>query len=206
MVVSKNRLLLCPCHVRLPFFTKLCFGRNAKEVSILMARFLLHDLPAWWRKGSTAFLAFSFFGGLISGAAAFLFSGDSLLPMMRSSLYCSVSIVSMLLILTLPFLLSALAVSFSEPRLLLLVSYGKAFLFSFVLLGISRAFGSAGWLIRWLLAFGDCATLPLLYLYWQRHISGEVKFSNAECLVFLSLYFLAGSIDYCLIAPFLAGL
>lgn len=171
-----------------------------------MARIFHHGLPDFWRKGSTTFLALSFLLGLVFGVAVFSAAGDSFLSLMRGILSGSVSIVGLLCVTFLPFLFSAFAVSISEPWLLLPVSFGKAFLFSLVSLGLLQGFGSAGWLVRWLLMFSDLVSLPLLYGFWQRHISGERRYCFAECFALLSFFFLIGSVDYCCISPFLADL
>lgn len=171
-----------------------------------MARFFHHDLPEWWRKMSTVFLAFSWLAGLVSGIFAFSAAGDTFLPLMRSCLYGSVSIISLLCVTILPFLFSTLAVYVSEPWLLLAVSFGKAFLFSLIAVGISVSFGSAGWLMRLLLMFSDFCVLPLLYWFWLRHISGQRVFNGFEIAAVLSLFVLIGSVDYCVISPFLASL
>lgn len=171
-----------------------------------MARFLLHESPDSWRKGRTVFLALSFLAGLVSGILVFFVAGESILSLMRSALYCPVSIVGLLCVTALPFLFSAIAVFLSEPWLMGPISFGKAFFFSLLSLGTMAGFGSAGWLVRWLLMFSDLMGLPLLYLYWQRHVSGMQAFSLMEAFVFASLFVLIGSIDYCLFSPLLAGL
>ena len=171
-----------------------------------MAQLLHRDFPNWWRKGSTVFLALSFSLGFTFGLFLFLISGDSLFSLMRRTLYGSVSIVSLSLALLLPFLFSAFAVFISKPGMLLLISFCKAFLFSLISLGVLASLGSSGWLIRYLLIFGDIVTLPILYLFWQRHISGERTLCSTEVFSIVSLIFLIGSIDFCIVSPFLTGL
>ena len=169
-----------------------------------MAQFLHRDSLQILRKGSTFFLAFFWLSGLICGILVFLSAGNSLIPLMRSALSAPVSIVGLLCVSMLPFLLSVFAVFVSNPRLILLVSFGKAFFFSLVSLGVIQAFGSAGWFVRWLLLFSDSVSLPLLYWYWCRYISGSREFCGWETCGVLSLGLLIGSVDYCLVSPFLA--
>lgn len=171
-----------------------------------MARFLHYHLPDLWRKGAWFFLAFSWLSGLICGICAFSCAGNSAFSVMRGAFSGSVSIVGLLGVTVLPFLFSAFAVFISKPGLLLVASFGKAFLASYVSLAVMLAFGSAGWLIRWLLCFSSCAAAPLLYWYWLRYISGERKFSGFEVFLLISLLIFIGSLDYCVILPFLAGL
>lgn len=171
-----------------------------------MARFFHHGLPLWWRKGSACFLALSWFLGLLSGAAIFFSAGIAYFSWMRGVLHGSVSIVGLLCVTVLPFLLSAFAVFISEPWLLLPISFGKALLFSFISLCVLESFGSAGWLVRWLLMFSDLLFVPVLYWFWHRHISGEHCFSGSVSLLLLSLCILIGSIDFCYVSPYLANL
>lgn len=171
-----------------------------------MARYPGLDLPSARRKGSRMLLAFSWLAGLFSGLAAGISAGGSLVSMMRGALVGSVSIVGLLCASVLPFLFSAFAVFLSQPKLLLPVAFAKAFLLSFVGLGVQQAFGCAGWLVRRLLCFSSCAASPVLYLYWLRHISGGRRFSAPEAVLTFSLCLLAGSIDFSIVAPFLARL
>lgn len=178
--------------------------QDAGEAFHFMVRSSRNGSPLWWRKGSTFFLALSWCLGLISGIVLFLFAGTQILPWMRSTAYGAVSIVGLLCVTLLPFLFSAFAVFISEPWLLLPISYGKAVLFSLISLGILQSFGSAGWLVRLLLMFSDSVSVPLLYCFWHRHISGRRKLAFSEAWNAVSLCILIGSIDYCLVSPFLA--
>ena len=97
-----------------------------------MAQHFHRNKPAWWRKYSFLFLAFCWIAGLLSGASVYLAAGDSLNSLMRSAVMRPVSIVSLLCVTMFPFLISAFAVYISEPWLLLIVSFGDAFVLSFV--------------------------------------------------------------------------
>ena len=156
-----------------------------KEVTRLMAQHFHRNKPAWWRKYSFLFLAFCWIAGLLSGASVYLAAEDSLNSLMRSAVMRPVSIVSLLCVTMFPFLISAFAVYISEPWLLLIVSFGDAFVLSFVSLGVVQCSGSAGWLVRWLLVFSASLASPLKYLYWLRHLTGHRRFSGLEaaCIV-----------------------
>ncbi|MGM9651200.1 MAG: hypothetical protein ACI3VX_04595 [Faecousia sp.] len=171
-----------------------------------MARFFCPDLPNLWHKGCRFFLAGFWVSGFLCGILVYLSAGRTLVSLMRSTPMASVSIVGMLCVTTLPFLFSATAVFLSKPVLLLPICFGKAFLFAFVSMGIFQAFGSAGWLFRWLLLFSDCASVPVLYWFWLRHISGDRPLIGWEAAWLCSLAVLTGSIHFSVISPFLAGL
>ena len=171
-----------------------------------MARFFSFVLPDLRRKGCRLLLAFSWLAGLLCGLASYIFAGDSLDSLMRGAVFGSVSISGLLSVTILPFLFSAFAVYVRKPRLLHIAAFGKAFALSFVCLGIMHACGSAGWLVRWLLCFSSCAFAPVLYLYWLRHISGSRRFSFGEAALVFSAAVLIGSVDFTIVAPFLARL
>lgn len=171
-----------------------------------MARFFCSDLPLWWRRSCRSFLALVWLAGLCCGTAAYLSSDGQLISLMRSVLYAPVSIVGMLCVTVLPFLLSALAVFLSRPAWLLPICFGKAFLCSFVSMGVFQAFGAAGWLLRWFLLFGDCVNIPVLYWFWLRHLCREQPLDGWECTLLCSLGLLICSINYSVVSPFLTSL
>lgn len=171
-----------------------------------MALLFHPDLQVWRRKGSRFFLAFFWLTGILSGAWISVSAGAPLLSLMRSALNGSVSVVGLLLVTTLPFLLSALAVFLSGPGWLFPLSFGYGFVYAYVSLAVLRSFGSAGWLIRFLLCFSVSAVTPILYFFWLRHVAGDGNNTVSEVFFFLSLAVLIGSIDYSLVSPFLAGL
>ena len=170
-----------------------------------MGRFLHLKLPFLSRRGPRMVLALSWFLGLLMGAVVSAAASESLVPLMRAAAAGCVSIDRLLTAILLPFLLSALAVYLQEPWLLLLIAFGKAFLVSFLGFGLMAAYGSAGWLLRWLLMFGDCCSLPLLFWYWLRHISGLRKFTIAGTAPVLLVAVAIGSFDYCIVSPFLTA-
>ena len=148
------------------------------------------------RKNERLFLAFCWCGGLICGILAYSTAGVSFAPMMRGAAFGAVSIAGLLGITTLPFLISAFAVSFSMAWLLFPVCFCKAFAFSFVSMGVLQAFGSAGWLVRLLLLFSDCTGMPLLYGFWLRHLPGCHSAGAWEKAFLFAAFMLLGSVDY----------
>ncbi len=158
------------------------------------------------RKAIRRYLAFSFFLGLVCGSLAYLSAGESIIPLMRGVPYAPVSIVGALCVSVFPILFSAYAVFLSNYGLLLPLCFAKAFLFSFVSLGISQAFASAGWLMRILLLFSDWTSFPILYWYWLRNLSPDSRFNFWETVLVCSLVGLLGSIHFGIISPFLVRL
>ena len=171
-----------------------------------MSRILCHNLPEWWRKGASVFLAFFWFFGLVAGVLTALSASDLLSASMRTAVFSRVSILGLASAVFLPFLFSAFAVYIQCPFLLLPIAFAKAFLFSYLGLGVIEAFGSAGWLIRVLLMFSDIVLLPVLFWFWIRYISGDSRYGSRATAVCISVAALVGSIDYCVISPFMANL
>ena len=160
----------------------------------------------WWRKNATRFLAFCWFLGIALGCMAAAASGPVLADLVRRSTGASLSITGAMTAAVLPLLLSAFAVSFSEPWLLLFISTFKAFSFSFCAWGVCLAFGQSGWLVLFLFLFSDVFLIPLLYFYWLRHIRGDRTPRTWELPAFLTASLGIGCIDYLFIAPVLASL
>ena len=156
------------------------------------------------RKLSVIFLALFWILGIALGIVYAAVCRSHVASLMRGFLSGTVSIVGLLCVSVIPFLFSAFAVLISKPRILFLVAFGKGFFFSFVSCGFLFSLGSAGWLFRLLLMFSDLVSMPVLFWYWQRHISGEACFSAVQSLFVASLLILIGSIDFCCVSPFLA--
>ena len=163
-------------------------------------------LPNTACRGKRLLLAFSWVLGLFAGAVCAIMSGNSLSSMMRTAASGSVSIVSLMSAVLLPLLFSAFAVYISQIWLLFPLAFGKAFLFSFLGVGLMTAYGSAGWLVRCLFMFSDCLILPVLWLYWLRSLEGWNRFSIRNATTAFLTAGIIGSFDYYVVSPFLASL
>lgn len=196
---------LVPCTPSVFFISRrlLCFYL---ERGAFVARFFFCEMWSWLRKGGRFILAFFWVTGLLCGIFAFRRVGSDLVPLMRRAAYAPVSIVGILCAATLPFLLSAFAVFLSRPVWILPICFGKAFCFSLISMGILQAYGSAGWLIRYLLLFGNCASAPILYWLWLQYFRKYRSTPLWEGTLAFSLALLLGSINYRVIAPLLASL
>ena len=151
-------------------------------------------------------LAIFWITGILSGILISYVAGSSVSSLMRSYLYGSVSIVSLVLVIYLPFLLSAIAVSFSVSVLLFPIAFLKGFLFSLVAMGIFFIYGAAGWLIHWFLCFSDLISLPLLYWYWQRLLDTAPSAAFRDGLLLLGPVYCIASTDFCLVLPYFADI
>lgn len=150
----------------------------------------------------TIFLAFCWIAGLVCGCILSLQTEVIHFSLMREVASCSVSIVGLFAVL-LPFLISAIAVYFSQVWLIFPISFLKAFSFAYVAASVSQAFGSSGWLIRLLLLFTDICTAPILFLLWLGCLNGFLNIRSAKWLFFAVICIAICGFDYFVISPFL---
>ena len=144
--------------------------------------------------------------GLICGRLIANQASDQYLLLMRGAAVSSVSIICLLAAECFPFLCVFFSVYISRPGLIYLVCFCKACSFSFTGFAIMAAFGSAGWLVRFLLQFTSSASLALLCWYALRHLDGNCEKIRADGVLCGLLVCCLGCIDYCYVSQFLAAL
>jgi len=167
-----------------------------------MEQILHNAIYAFRRKGSTVFLAFFFFLGLITGLYCFLRTEALIFSLMRGCFINSVSIVKALISSLFPFLLSAFAFFFSLPWMVYLASFFEAFLFIFVSLLALFTFHPVGFLVRFFLLIGDIVAMPIMYFFWHRWLFRKQEVPLSELFLFISLGLLIGCIECCVFFPF----
>lgn len=95
--------------------------------------------------------------------------------------------------------------SYRKKKWLIYIScFYKVFTFSFCSAALSVAFGSAGWLIRFLFRFTDFMTLGVLCWFCIRSMMGILREQDYIICVAICVPF--GIFDYCIVSPFLAML
>lgn len=161
-----------------------------------------HDLSWSWCKICRSLLAFVWCLGLVFGVLIADLTSDILVPLMHRTMVSPLSISGLLIKCILPFLLSAFAVYYYPP-IVLIICASKAFCFAFCQRGISLAFGERGWLIGFFFLFTDIILLPVLYLFWIRMIQGSQKLFSRDLGLCLIIASVVGIIDLYLISPFL---
>lgn len=171
-----------------------------------MARFLRHDFSLDPRKVGLWILAFSFAAGLAAGSFSCSSAEFNSVSWMRGAADSPVSIVGLLGVICLPFIFSAAAVFMNQIWLLIPIAFCKALSFIQVSLGISKAYGSAGWLMRFLLMFADIVCLPVLVFFWVRFGFCRKPMSCWTVLSFLGIAACIGCFDFCVISPIVVGL
>lgn len=144
--------------------------------------------------------------GLLLGFAYGTNANPLHFQLMRVAAFEHTSIIGLVIVLYIPLLLSALAVNYMCPQMLLLICFVKAFLFAACSGVIAAEFGSSGWLIRFLLQFSDCCAVPLLYLFSIRNISVQKSGIQFDFLLSSIVLLIVGCVDYFVISPFLVRL
>ena len=151
-------------------------------------------------------LAICWILGLLLGAIYGYRADPSYIHLMRMASSSRTSIVGLILVLYFPLLLSAFAVYSGRPQWLLPICFLKTFIFASCGSSLLTVFGSATWLVRMLLQFTDVCTLPFLLWFCLRNITGynaNTRFDFLVCLVAMTIL---GTLDFCVISPFLASL
>ena len=99
--------------------------------------------------------------GLLTGTYLAVSADPSFFHGMSVALFCRGSIPGLLTAVFLPFLLSACATAISFRFPLLLIAFFRACAFAYLGTALDLAYGSAGWLLRFLFQFSSILTLPL---------------------------------------------
>lgn len=155
------------------------------------------------KKACTRFLFFSFW--IIGIIAGYCFASQIDIihfSLMRSVLSSRVSIVSLLLVHSVPFLLVILIDGFLHKAFISIMLFIRAFLFSSISFLILFSFSEAGWLVRNLLFFTD-SIISFYFLLFSVQIAdtGKPYILNSFVLIFSCCL-----IDYYVISPFISAL
>lgn len=159
--------------------------------------FAVRDCRKWMFLLALCWVFGLLLGCLCGGSRAGVFPSN-----MELSEFGQVDPFGSLLILSLPFVSSVIAVSLWRS-VLPLIAFAKAFCFAYVSAGLMVSFGSAGWLVCILLLLGDGAMLPLLWLYWYRSMAGQ---SVAAICIAGTLAMVIWWFDYAVLSPFVANM
>lgn len=126
--------------------------------------------------------------------------------LMRLLVYPQMSIVVGFMISAIPFIVLYIAFRCSAFILIFPLAFFRAFTFMYCFAGVSYAYADAGWLVRSLLLFSNCFSVPLLLWYAARRLLGNHRGSDREiwfCLLFL---FAVRCIDSFVVSPFASEL
>jgi hypothetical protein len=167
-----------------------------------MDRFLYPGFKFGLRKPGQHLLAAAWLLGLSAGIFVAIHASTSFFLLMRSAIFCKVSIVCLLLSGSLPFLLSAYAFSFNQDWLVIPVCFLKAFLFSSVACGLLLSYHIIGWFLVIYLLFCDICTFPPLWLFWLNHFNQHKPVSILDVLCVCGVHIFVVAVYSCWISPF----
>ena len=171
-----------------------------------MARFLHSVVSFTRRRHIKLLLALSWLLGLGAGGLFFRYAGEPMISLMPLAASSQLSIVSLFLSTSLPFLLCAYFAHCHKPRLVMMVCFGKAFAYGFVLCGILAAYGTYGWLIRLLLLFTDSLASVMLYGFAHRHASSPLPVPRRSLVCCELAIGVLVFLDFSYVSPFLRQL
>ncbi len=141
------------------------------------------------------------FGLLLSFLAASAV-GEALLPAMRMVQFSHVSIIGLLSALIIPVFISAFAVYSNESWIIPILAFLKSFTFGYCAFAITAAFGSAGWLVRYLILFSDIHLICILWWFWLRHYPEKGKRILLDTAIAVTTAVFICLLDLLLIEPF----
>lgn len=167
-----------------------------------MDRFLYPGFKFGLRKPGQHLLAAAWLLGLSAGIFVAIHASSSFFLLMRSAIFCKVSIVCLLLSGSLPFLFSAYAFSFNQDWLVIPVCFLKAFLFSSVACGLLLSYHIIGWFLVIYLLFCDICTFPPLWLFWLNHFHRNKPVSILDVLCVCGVHIFVVAVYSCWISPF----
>lgn len=165
-----------------------------------------YGITSLLRKKVVVWLIFCWTIALFLGTSLAYYAVPPLLDSVYPGMFFRASTPGALAASFLPFLLSAFAVSLSRPCLLVAVCFCKGFAFSFVGQAMYLVFGTAGWLIRFLVLFCDIFTVPALILFSLRHVCRERSIGKWELPCFLTYVGIISGIDILFVSPLLEEL
>lgn len=103
----------------------------------------------------------------------------SVFSLVRRTVFGKVSTVCLMAVQLLPFLFAAYATYINNTILLLSACSVKLFSFGFAGYLVWAAFGSAGWLMHFLMLFSDVVLVPVLCLFCMYIYTEPTKLMNA---------------------------
>lgn len=198
-----NMGYLCPFQKAFLLCSSVYPDEHNREVQMDMLFHQSVQNSTSFRRFSRILLVFTVFGGLLLGVFLTSYAAEDYFLLMRRAAGSPVSIVGLFANILLPFLLAAYTVSISKPVLLYAVCFCKAALFAFCFCGVQRSFGSAGWLVWFLMQFSDLCMLPVLFWFSFRYLGGGIHPLKRDIAIGCVIGAAAGLLDYCLVSPFL---
>ena len=145
-------------------------------------------------------LAICFPCGILCGMVCFLDNEAALAPFFSALLNTSPEISDFLLALFFPFLLSAISLSAGYASFLLIICFGKAFLFGFFCFGLCLSLKLSS-VMCFMVCLSSSVSLVLLYGFCRHHFASKEVPSLPEMLSFFLVILVVGLLFYCRFIP-----
>ncbi len=125
-------------------------------------------------------------------------------PALIRSVCCTqTSLIGLLAVILIPLLISVVVCRYVGVMWIFPVIFLKAMGFGFCSYAICLSFGDAGWLVRCLLMFTDCISVPLLLWFWIRRLFMKNNAILQDMILVLALLVVTACVDYMFVSPFL---
>ena len=151
-----------------------------------MTNFALFKRHRFLLDRSRICLCFFWLAGILSGCAFAMRNSSLFHPLMRGSVFQTVSIVGLLVSILLPLLFTWISLITGKPIIILIVCFIKAAAFAFCSVLIHQCYGNASWMVRFLYLFSDSCFLIILFSLWYWCLGTGQRIGNS-ILSFCSL-------------------
>ena len=150
---------------------------------------------------SVLFLFFSWITGIVLGfGLSFILKAQSI-PLMLVVSDCSISIAGLCFIILVPFLISLISYKLSKRWLIYFWAFVKGVCLGHSIPVMLWSFGTAAWLLHFLLSFSNVITLVPIFFFWFQCIRPEDSLPQKFVRLILIISVCVGLIDFFLISP-----
>ena len=149
-------------------------------------------------------LAIAWLSGFFAGLFTAFALRDRVESLARVLASAHFSGVGLFFSLSIPLIITVIVFRLSRQVWIVLFSFVKAFIFSFVSYAILLAFGSAGWLVRCLYIFSDSFMTVYLLWFWVRNLSDKAKSFKIDLLLGFLLLTILAFIEASFISPLIS--
>lgn len=171
-----------------------------------MVRFFHSRFLSTSRKGTATILALILCSGYCAGSFIGKLSCSSVSSMMCMAVTSRVMIISLLSVISLPFIVTVIAVYLRQNWLILVIAFFRSVSFSYLGSCILCSYAFSGWLVLFLFLFSDCISLLILCWLWVHVLKGDDIRLRPRLSVVFVLLLVVVSLDCHYISPFLVSL
>lgn len=150
---------------------------------------------------SVFILSLSWLAGIVLGfGLSFILKAQSV-PLMTVASDCSISIAGLCFIVLTPFLISLISYKLSKPWPIYFLALVKGVYWGHSIPVMLWSFGTAAWLLHFLLSFSNVITLVPMFCFWLQSIRPGGSISQKYVRLLLIISVCVGLIDYFIISP-----